>query len=79
MRCLCEPHGRHFTVDVLQFVEPKKGGLRKRLNRHLFGHSMPQLGDDDIIFSTPLFNATPQSSGRSRHRSRHEEAVSDPF
>ena len=32
--------------------------LRKRLNNPLFGYSMPQLGDDDILLSTRLFIAT---------------------
>ena len=39
-----------FNVDTLLFVEPGKGGLRKRLNRHIFCYSMPQLGDDDLLF-----------------------------
>ena len=47
------------NVDALVFVDPKKGGLGKRLNRHLFGHYTPELYDDDILFSTRLFNATP--------------------
>ena len=47
-----------FTVDAPLFVEPKSGGLRKRLNRNLFGFYMPQLVDDDMHFSTRLFNAT---------------------
>ena len=47
-----------FTVDALLFVEPKYGGLRKHLNRNLFGFYMPQLVDDDMHFSTRLFNAT---------------------
>ena len=52
-----------FTVDALVFVERKKGGLRKRLNRHLFGFYMPQLGDD-LLLSTLLFNATPHVLGQ---------------
>ena len=39
-------------------VDPKKGGLRKHLNRNIFGFSMPQLVDDNFLFSTRLFNAT---------------------
>ena len=46
-----------FNVDTLLFVEPGKGGLRKRLNRHIFCYSMQQLGDDDLLFSTRPFNA----------------------
>ena len=53
-----------FTVDALLFVDLKKGGLRKRINRHIFGYNTPQLGDDDMLFSTRLFNATPHSSDR---------------
>ena len=52
-----------FTVDAPLFVERKKGALRKRLTRHLFGSSIPQLGDDEILFSTLLFNATPHVLG----------------
>ena len=52
-----------FTVDALLFVDRKEGGLRKRLKRHLFAYSTPQLGDD-ILFSTRLFNATPHVLGQ---------------
>ena len=48
-----------FKVDAVLFVDPNKGGLRKPLNRHFFGYSMPQLGDDDLLLSTRLFHATP--------------------
>ena len=59
-----------FTVDAPMFVEPKKGGIRKRLSRRLSRSYMLHLGDDDMLFSTRLFNATPHSSGRSHRRSR---------
>ena len=62
--------GPAFTVDAPLIVESKEGCLRKRLNRNLFGYYMPQLGGDDMLFSMPLFNATPHSSCRSRRRSR---------
>ena len=48
-----------FNDDALLFVDSKKGGLRKRNNRHLFGCYMPQLDDDDLLLSTSLYNATP--------------------
>ena len=47
-----------FKVDALVFDEPKRGGLRKCLNRHIFGFYTPQPGDDDMLISMRLFNAT---------------------
>ena len=69
--------GSAFTVDTLRLVDPKKGGIRKRLGCRLSRSYMLHLGDDDLHLSTRLFNATPHSSGRSHRRSRHEEAMSD--
>ena len=43
----------------MALLGPKKGGLRKRPNRHLFCFYMPQLGDDGDLLSTLPFNATP--------------------
>ena len=48
-----------FKVNAPLFVDRKEGCLRKRLNRHVFGYCILQLCDDDILFSTGLFNATP--------------------
>ena len=48
----------------MALLGPKKGGLRKRLNRHLFCFYMPQLGDDGDLLSTLPFNATPHVLGQ---------------
>ena len=64
-----------FTDDVLLFVDPPKGCLRKHLNRHLFGYSMAQLVDDDQFFSTCLFDATPHDLVRIHRRSRTRSRV----
>ena len=37
---------------------------QKAFNHHLFGFHTLQLGDDDVHFSTRLFNVTPRSSDR---------------
>ena len=53
-----------FNDDAVLFVEPKKGGIRKRFNRHLSRSYMLHLGDDDLHLSTHLFNATPRIIGQ---------------
>ena len=58
------------------FVERKEGGLRKRLDRHLFGHYMPQLGDGDPLFSTSHFNATQYVLGQDPPGQEREKAAS---
>ena len=52
-----------FNVDTPLFLEPKKGSLRKRLNRHLFGFYTLQQVDDDMLL-TRLFRATPNVLGQ---------------
>ena len=53
-----------FNTDALVFVEPKKGGIRKRLGCRLSRSYMLHLGDDDLHLSTHLFNATPRIIGQ---------------
>ena len=58
-----------FNVDALLFVEPKKGGLRKRLNRNLLASPC-----GSWMMASYSRRASPTrrhtSSGRSNHMSR---------